>query len=168
MIFSCILVTLCEYIRSLLWDYLYINPSYRNYLYLCVFVIAGFLGSVRRPIFRTEYYFSKTVCVLFFSKYQVMGKVQIPSNSYCNTQSSGPFKSVKGVFVFLPSKLTSSTQTWSWCDPFRSYPSWYSYTFLMVKSNEKLERNYNKASLCFRPFWVGNASGKYLPLPTLM
>jgi hypothetical protein len=41
-------------------------------------------------------------------------------------------------------------------------PTWFSWTFLMAYSKAKLKRSGDKASPCFRPFWIGISNFKYL------
>jgi len=55
------------------------------------------------------------------------------------------------VVMLSPNKLTS-TQIRSWCVPFSSYPSWFSWTFLMAYSKARFKSNGIKTPPCFRPF----------------
>jgi hypothetical protein len=49
-----------------------------------------------------------------------------------------------------------------------SVPPGFFWTYLVVYSKEKFNSNGDKASLCFRPFWIGNTPDKYLPIRTLL
>jgi hypothetical protein len=60
------------------------------------------------------------------------------------------------VFILSPNNLTSSAYTNSWCVPFISKPTSFSWTFLIVYSMVKWKNNGDRASPCFRPFWIGN------------
>jgi len=66
------------------------------------------------------------------------------------------------ILPFLPSIITSSAKTRSWCVPFNSNPSSFSWTFLTTYSKAKLNSNDDKASPCFRLFWIRNATGFYV------
>jgi hypothetical protein len=39
--------------------------------------------------------------------------------------------------------------------PFNVSPTWFPWTFLMAYSKAKLKSSGDKASSCFRPFWIG-------------
>jgi hypothetical protein len=45
-------------------------------------------------------------------------------------------------------------------------PTCFSWTYLMAYSKAKLESSGDKASHCFRPFWIGQLSHKCLPIQT--
>lgn len=66
------------------------------------------------------------------------------------------------IFKSSPITLTSSERTRSWCAPFNSGPSLFSWTFTMAYAKANLKSNGNKTSLCLRTFWRGNARKKYL------
>jgi hypothetical protein len=71
------------------------------------------------------------------------------------------------VFMSSPNILTLSAQTRIYAVPFNSNLSSFSWTFLMEYSKAKFKSNGNKASPYFRPFWIGNASERVLPMWTL-
>jgi len=70
------------------------------------------------------------------------------------------------VFTFSPNILISSTQTRSCRVPFNFNPSSFSWTFLMAHSKPRLKSNDDKASPCFRPLRIRNASEKCSPMRT--
>jgi hypothetical protein len=65
-------------------------------------------------------------------------------------------------FVFALYNVTSSYIR-NWCISMSFILSWYS-SLLRGYSNMKLETRDGKASLCLRPFWMGNLSVIYRSL----
>ena len=68
--------------------------------------------------------------------------------------------------TLLPSILKSSAQTRRWCVLFNFKPSWFTGTLQMAYSSAKLKSNRDKASPCFKTFFVGNITVKCLPTRT--
>jgi hypothetical protein len=59
------------------------------------------------------------------------------------------------VSMLSPSRFTSLVYARSRCVPFNFSPTWFSWTFLMAYSNAKLKTSGDRASPCFRQFWIG-------------
>jgi hypothetical protein len=70
--------------------------------------------------------------------------------------------------MLSPSRFISSAQTSSRYVLLYFSPIWFSWTLLMAYSKAKLESRGDKASPCFRPFWMGKLSDKCLPIWTLL
>jgi hypothetical protein len=62
------------------------------------------------------------------------------------------------VCMLSPNSITLSVWVISWCVPLKFSPTWFSWTFLMAYSKATLKTNGNKASPCFRTFWIWNVS----------
>jgi len=68
------------------------------------------------------------------------------------------------VFFCMVSMFYSTTLTLS----VQASPSWSSWTLLIAYSTAKLKSNGDKVSPCFRPFWKGNLSDRFLPIQTAL
>jgi hypothetical protein len=100
-------------------------------------------------------------CILFMKQWQILSFLCI--YFYTNL-----LPNVNYSFCVLPNKFTSLAETNSSRVSFHFSLRWFSWTFLMAYSKAKLESNGDKASLCFRPFWIGNVSDKCSPMGTLL
>jgi hypothetical protein len=69
-----------------------------------------------------------------------------------------------GVSTFYSSRFTSLAQSSSWHVPFNFSQTWFCFTFLMTYSKAKLKGSNDKASPCFRPFWIGSILVKCLSI----
>jgi hypothetical protein len=54
-----------------------------------------------------------------------------------------------------------------WIDLAQDRGQWFSWTFLTAYSKAKLKISGDKASPCFRLFWIGKLSDRCLPIWTL-
>jgi len=142
-----------------------------NYSALNFFVNAILICCCRYPVLELCYIFKAFNCdfVLHFCDDTTMYFVISISTSRptfllpCTRDSVFFFM----VYMFLPNIWTSSALTKSWCVPFSSNPSSFSWIYLMAHSKAHLKTNGDKAS-CFRLFLTENISDRFLPMRTLL
>jgi hypothetical protein len=64
---------------------------------------------------------------------------------------------VHGIYV-ISQQIHIISISQSWHVSFNFSQTWFSWTFLIVPNKPKLKSSINKASSCFRPFWIGKSS----------